>query len=146
MELKHPIKAKVYEAFGAIADQRVELIGNDQARITSSAGDRKYTVRWSTDRRRFTSNDNATRWQGTIGYPIIAVLLMLNEIALDRRIAAELAGVPWKRLNDQARRDYDSVIEKVLGEKNMDTRKRIEAEVDRIHDELTSLKIERLKQ
>ena len=146
MELKIPIKAKIYEALGAIGDDRVELIGRTEAKVTSSGRDRSYVVRWSEDLRSFNSNDNATRWQGTIGYPIIAVLLKLNVIGSDPAVTSALSGIPWKLLNDKARRDYDRVIEEVLRSleaKGID-RSRLQAEVDRIHGELSRSGINKL--
>ncbi len=141
-----PIKAKVFEAFGALADHRVVLKTDQQAEVTSSGLDQKYVVKWDRDRKAFSSNDNASRWQGTIGYQIIAVLLELNVLKYDGSIAGQLAGIKWKTLNDQAKRDYDLVIQNVLSgiEVNGGDRARIELEVDRIHDQLLELKLQKL--
>jgi hypothetical protein len=111
---KVPAEAKVYEAFGALADGRVELLPGNEARVVSSTGARSYRVRWDEQRRLFSSDDNASRWQGTIGYPISAVLLALGELPFDHGQAASLAGIPWKTLNDAARRNYAGVVKDVL--------------------------------
>jgi len=111
-----PPIAKVYEALSAVADGRVKLISETSAEVTSSAGDKKYTVRWSPDFREITSNDNATRWQGYAGYPIIAVLLQMGRIDYDPAIARALAGVPWHALNERFKRNYDAAIEHVLAQ------------------------------
>jgi hypothetical protein len=111
-----PPKAKVYEAMSAVADGRVRLTGPTEARVTSSGGERTYTVRWSPDLRRITSDDNASRWQGYTGYPIVAVLMTLERIAADAAVTRLLAGVPWKHLNDEFQRDYDRAVDLVLRE------------------------------
>ena len=99
-----PPIAKVYEALSAVADGRVTLTGATSAQVTSSARDKTYTVKWSPDFRHITSNDNASRWQGYTGYPIIAVLLVLKRLDYRPEAAAALAGVPWNELNKQYKR------------------------------------------
>jgi len=161
-----PPKAKVYEALSAVTDGRVrlerkastldtadgpglgggaDLAGAGSAEVTSSSGDKVYTVEWTDGMRRITSNDNASYWQGYAGYPIIAVLLATGRIGYDPAVVAPLAGVPWKRINDRFKRDYDKAVESVLDEveaKGGD-RAAIVAEADRIYDELAALHLER---
>jgi hypothetical protein len=111
-----PPVAKVYEALSAVADGRVTLSGDTSASVLSSERDKTYTVKWSADGRSVTSNDNATRWQGYIGYPIIAALLQTGRIPFDRSAAEALAGVPWHALNKKFKRDYDAAVDHVLAE------------------------------
>ena len=165
-EWRLPPKAKVYEALSAVASGRVrlereasspyvasgperagdaDLAGAGTAEVTSSSGDKVYTVEWTDGMRRITSNDNASYWQGYAGYPIIAVLLATGMIDYDPKVVAPLAGVPWKRINDRFKRDYDKAVESVLDEveaKGGD-RAAIVAEADRIYDELAALHLER---
>ena len=62
---KMPPLAKVFEAWSALADGRVSLDGEDRrATVTSSNGLKAYTVAWSEDGGTYSSNDNATYWQG----------------------------------------------------------------------------------
>lgn len=111
---KLPPLAKVYEALSAVADGRVELTGPTSAQVTSSARDKTYAVRWSPDLAQFTANDNASRWQGYTGYPIIAVLLALKKLDYDPAVAQTLAGAAWHALNAQYKRDYDAAVAHVL--------------------------------
>jgi hypothetical protein len=113
---KLPPLAKVYEALSAVADGRVQMSGPTSALVTSSAGDKTYTVRWTSDLTQVTADDNASRWQGYTGYPIIAVLLTLKKLDYDPTIAQALAGVPWNTLNAQYKRDYGAAIDYVLRE------------------------------
>jgi len=142
---KLPPKAKVYEALSAVADGRVRPAGATRAEVVSSGGDRTYTVEWSDDRRSFTANDNASYWQGYLGYPVIAVLLTLGEVRVGDGDADALAGVPWHDLNERFKRDYDAAVESVLaqvGERG-GGRDRIAREVDDAMDQLAALQLER---
>ena len=111
---KLPPRAKVFEAFTAVADGRVRLTGPGSATVTSSGGDRTYDVGWSDDGRTVTANDNASYWQGYLGYPIVAVLLARGVLHAGDDVVAALAGVPWHDLNKQYRRDYDAAVAHVL--------------------------------
>jgi hypothetical protein len=140
-----PPRAKIYEALTAVADQRVDVTGPVTARVVSSSRDKTYDVEWSEDWRAVTANDNASHWQGYIGYPIIAVLLLLGRLSCNGRIAALLAGIPWKAVNDRFKRDYDKAIDHVLGQMEADggSRAEIEQEVERIYGQLASLGLQR---
>ncbi len=142
---KLPPKAKVYEAFSALADGRVHRAGPGRAEVVSSGGDRTYTVTWSEDSRAVASDDNASRWQGYLGYPILAVLLELGELPFDRAVVAPLAGVPWHELNRRFKRDYDAAVEHVLaqlGEHGVD-RAPIVAAADAVMARLAQLSLRR---
>ena len=111
---KLPPKAKLYEALSAVADGRVQTEEPGRATVRSSVGDKVYSVRWSSDGRSFSSNDNASFWQGYIGYPIIAVLLVVGRLPYNPEFGNWLRGVQWKVLNEKHRRDYDKAVEEVL--------------------------------
>jgi hypothetical protein len=140
-----PPLAKVYEALSAVADGRVAILSETSAGVLSSERDKTYSVKWSAEGRAITSNDNATRWQGYIGYPIIAVLLQTGRIPFDRAAADALAGVPWHALNNQFKRDYDAAVESVLADaaqRGRDTGA-IRREAQRIYTALADLALER---
>jgi hypothetical protein len=143
---KLPPEAKVYEAFSALADGRVHQAGPGRAEVVSSGGDRAYTVTWSGDRRALASDDNASRWQGYLGYPILAVLMDLGELPLDRAVVAPLAGVPWHELNRRFKRDYGAAVEHVLAglEERGVGRAPIVAAADAVMARLSDLSLRRL--
>ncbi|MBN2283824.1 MAG: hypothetical protein JXO48_08030 [Deltaproteobacteria bacterium] len=138
---KMPPKAKVYEALSALADERVAITGPTSAQVESSSRNRTYDVTWSEDLREITSNDNASYWQGYMGYPIIAVLMKLGRLPFDDRIAGMLAGVPWKAINDRFKRDYDRATDHVLdlAEEQGANRQEIVQEVEKIYRQLGEL-------
>ncbi len=72
---KIPPLIKAYEALGAIGDGRVRIEDDRRATVTSSDGSKTYEVETSADGREIASNDNASYWQGYVGYPAIAVLI-----------------------------------------------------------------------
>jgi len=113
---KLPPIAKVFEALSAVADGRVNQTGDQRAAVQSSDSTKTYTIEWNSDVTQITSNDNASYYQGYIGYPIIAVLLVLGKIPYSSQIAANLKGIPWKKLNKQHKSNYDHAVEASLQE------------------------------
>ena len=147
-----PPAAKVYEAFGALADGRVHLDEEPQgadhegrAEVESSGRDRRYIVEWSADLTSITANDNASYWQGYLGYPAIAVLLAIGALQADGAIVGLFAGVPWHDLNVRFKRDYAAAVDSVLSglEERGADRGRIEQEVEGVLARLARLSLER---
>ena len=143
---KLPPKSKIYEALTALADGRVKLKGDDTAEVLSSDGTKTYTVEWSSDLGKITSNDNGSYWQRYIGYPIIAVLMALGKLDFDETVAQALSGIAWKKVNRKFRNDYDKAVESVL--MNLDwgsgLRQRVISEVDRIFGQIEKLELKAL--
>lgn len=108
---KMPPREKIHEALGAIADGRVKMTDNE-AVVTSSGGGKRYVVKWAGDE--FSANDSATYWQLYPGYPIIAVLLLLNRLPLRSDIAEHFSGIDWSELNRKHKRKYDKAVAEVI--------------------------------
>ncbi|HVN72695.1 MAG TPA: hypothetical protein VMU10_11795 [Desulfomonilia bacterium] len=143
---KLPPKAKIFEALSAVGDGRVKVTGETNAEVTSSSLDKTYHVEWNEDFTRVTSNDNASHWQGYLGYPILAVLMEKGKLAYDKAVAGDLAGIPWKVVNKRFKNDYDKAIESVLGslkDKGVDTGA-VRDEVERIMKQIEQLSLEKL--
>lgn len=142
---KLPPRAKVFEAFSAVADGRVRVTGPGSATVTSSAGDKTYDVEWSEDGRTVSANDNASYWQGYAGYPILAVLLVRGELHAGDEMIRTLAGVHWHDLNKRFKRDYDAAVAHVLAglpSEGPDAGE-IEAAVDDVLQQLAALDLQR---
>jgi hypothetical protein len=122
---------------------RVRLVGPRSATVTSSGGDKTYDVGWSEDGRTVAANDNASYWQGYLGYPIIAVLLARGELRAAEEAVAALAGVPWHELNKRYRRDYDAAVAHVLGSLPKDRAGLVERQVDDVVAQLEALDLQR---
>lgn len=111
---KMPPIVKVYEAMGALADGRVRFEGPNRAFVTSSEGDKTYEVEIADDGRTISSNDNASYWQGYLGYPAIAVLIARGMYRPPANVIDALADIPWKEINRRFRNDYAKTIAEVL--------------------------------
>lgn len=140
---KQPPLAKIYEALGAIADGRVILVSPISATVASSSGDKKYTVEWAEDFSWMGSNDNASFWQGYLGYPMIAVLLTKGRIPYVREVSQALMGIPWKVINTKYKNNYDQTINEVLEQIETlgGSRTEVVLECERIQGELAKMSI-----
>src|SRR4029077_17850108 len=96
---KMPPLIKVYEALGAIGDGRVRIEDERRATVTSSDGSKTYEVETSADGREIASNDNASYWQGYVGYPAIAALIARGFFRPPPNVPARLGGGARKGLN-----------------------------------------------
>ncbi len=110
---KMPPLIKVYEALGALGDGRVRILDEEHAQVTSSEGDKTYQVEIGNDGREVSSNDNASCWQGYVGYPAIAVLMHRGFLPMPAVAARALAGIPWNELNHRFKRDYAKTLAEV---------------------------------
>ena len=144
-KLPPAVAFKVYEAFSAVADGRVHLGKPGLAEVVSSGRDRRYVVEWSDDLATIGANDNASYWQGYLGYPAVAALLACGALHADEAVVAMFAGVPWHDLNARFKRDYDAAVDSVLAklESGGADRARIVAEVAAVLDQLAALGLRR---
>lgn len=110
--LSQPPRVKVLEALSSIADGRVKIVGDKEAIVSSSLGDRQYGVYVDVEREEAFSDDNGTKYRGYVGYPIIAFLMLKGVLPYEERIARALAGIPWKELNERYKR-Y-AVVENIV--------------------------------
>ena len=137
---KTPPIEKIHEAYGALADGRVRM-EDGSAAVASSDGTKCYTVAWEGDT--YSSNDNASYWQGYMGYPLIAVLMTQGRIPYDRDIAAHFGGINWKARNTAHRNQYAKVVAEIMGElraKGVDC-ERIDQEIHTVYAALKTLDI-----
>jgi hypothetical protein len=136
---KMPPLIKVYEALGAIGDGRVTLEDERHAGVLSSDLSKAYQIEISADGREIFSNDNASYWQGYLGYPAIAVLLKRGMCEVSPDATKALSGIPWKELNRRLRNDYGRTIEEVM--RQVEVRgfdpKRVASEAEEILARLT---------
>src|SRR2546425_10568346 len=108
---KMPPLAKIYEAFGALGDGRVQFEDERHASVVSSDRSKTYQVEISADGREISSNDNASYWQGYLGYPAIAVMLKRGLYPVRAETLIALSGISWNELNRRFRNDYSRTIE-----------------------------------
>lgn len=110
--LRQPPRIKALEALAAIADGRVERLGDKAFLVRSSDGSRLYHVYVDPEKGVAYSDDNGTKLRGYIGYPIIAALILMGLLPRDDELAEAMRGIPWRRLNEELKK-YALVIERV---------------------------------
>lgn len=129
---------KVYEAWTALADNRVKM-HDGYADVNSSDGEKSYIVKFQGDT--YSSDDNATYWQGYPGYPVIAVLMLQGKLPYDAEEAALWKNINWTALNKKYRNNYAKAVEEVGEERGIDLTKSSEA-ANRVMDTLSGLPIQ----
>ena len=130
---------KVYEAWSAIADERVELKTDaGEACVTSSDGSKHYTICWQDTH--YTSNDRATYWAGYPGYPVLAVWMKQGILPLNEEMAGQFRGIDWNELNRQYRRNYAKAAAFVMEQNHLDAEK-ARQEAQRVMDVLKDLNL-----
>ena len=134
---KFPPIEKMLEAYTAIADGHVKL-ENDQALVTSSNETKTYTVTFHDNT--YTSNDNASYWQGYLGYPGIAVLMLQGKLPYDKELAQQFAGVDWNKINQEYKRNYAQAADAVMTAKGID-KKKAETELHHVYNVIKQLSI-----
>ena len=135
---KQPHISKIYEALTAIADKRIELVGDDKARCYSSSRGKYYEVEFDLKTNSFMSNDNTAYYTESFSYPMVAVLLMTDQIDYDKQLLGILAGIFWKDINQKYKNDYDRAIGHVLSDlktKGVDT-DYVEKEIGEIYNKI----------
>ena len=108
---KMPPLIKVYEAFGALADGRTKLRDDQNATVASSDGSKEYQVTVAERGREVSSNDNASYWQGYLGYTAIAVLIARGIIPAPREAMIPLGGIEWNALNRRFKNHLKTIAE-----------------------------------
>ncbi|MCH5223010.1 MAG: hypothetical protein J1E82_03130 [Muribaculaceae bacterium] len=135
---KLPPIEKVFEAWTALADHRIKLEGNE-ARVSSSDGEKSYSVKFAGEQ--YSSDDNATFWQGYAGYPVIALLMIQGRLPYDEEEARLWKNINWTQLNKQHKNRYAEAVAQVAGERDIDLKKSYER-AEEVLKALSSLPIE----
>jgi hypothetical protein len=137
---------KIYEAFTALTDGRVCLDGQE-AYVLSSDRKKTYKVKWTGNV--YSSDDSASYWQGYLGYPVIAVLMLQGKIRYNPAIAGLFSGINWKAVNTKHHNDYAAAVSEImdgLGKSGLDMSimyNEINNEVQCIYEQIKSLLIKR---
>lgn len=139
--IKLPPIEKIPEAYSAIADNRI-IMSEKTATVDSSDYTKRYTVTWDNDI--YTSNDNASIWQGYSGYPMIAVLMLQGKLPFKSTIASYFKGINWKALNTKYKNKYDKALGEVLGSLKQDgiDTDLINTEIYKVYESIRTLDIQ----
>ncbi|MEG1615816.1 MAG: hypothetical protein RR202_04775 [Bacteroidales bacterium] len=139
---KMPPIEKIPEAYSAIADGRVAIDeGDEKANVSSSDRSKGYIVGWKDGI--YSSNDNASYWQGTVGYPIIGVLLLQGKLPLDDAIVTLFRDINWKEINARHKNNYHLALAEIyagLEAKGVDV-EAIKKNIQAVYENLERLQI-----
>lgn len=140
MGFKIPPIEKIHEAYSAIADGRI-VLREQEAEVSSSDFSKKYFITWNDET--YSSNDNASYWNNSLGYPIIAVLMLQGKLSLDKEIASYFKGINWKKLNTEHKNKYSEVVKKIMEKFELDgiDCNKINTEVNKVYKEIEQLTI-----
>lgn len=140
MKWKHPPLIKIYEALGAIADDRVEVNGMI-AKVYSSTRNKYYDVKYDNDKRLIMANDNGSYWKGYLGYPAIAFLMATNVLLYDSEIGNLMKGIAWKDINQEFKNDFDKTLEFILSTKTSEEIGNLTKFVQKVDSEIKKLRL-----
>lgn len=143
MKWKNPKPVKIYEAIGAVADGRVEVIGNT-AKVFSSSRNKFYEINYNPESSEIMSNDNSSYWTGTLGYPAVAFLISIKVLSYSDQIGNILKGVAWKDINQKYNNNFEKALEFILSSKTDNERKELAELVSKVDKEIKSLKLSML--
>lgn len=138
MKWKHPSVTKIYEALGAVADDRIEVLGN-KAKVYSSSRNKFYDVTYNPAAQEIMSNDNSSYWKGDLGYPSISFLMKIGVLPYEENLGIILKGIPWKDINQKFKNDFDKALESVLSSKTEKERVDLSAFVQKVDAEIKNL-------
>jgi hypothetical protein len=142
---KLPPKEKIYEAFSVLADKRYTITDEGTAKVTSSSGDKQYSLKWSFPDDSsivITSDDNASKWQGYTGYPIIAILMILGKLKFDASILTHFKQIAWNKLNKKFKSNYGLVVDMIINDIPDDNKQKyIREQANMIFNQLGALQL-----
>ena len=138
MKWLQPPITKIYEALGSIADGRIEISGNT-AKVYSSSRNKYYDVTYDPETKSIMANDNASYWNGYLGYPSICFLMKAGIISYDSSLALILKGISWKDINQKFKNDFEKALAYILESKTEDERKQLELYVNKASEEIKNL-------
>lgn len=134
----------VYEALSAIADGRI-ISSDDKksAKCTSPSKGKFYTITYEPETKSIMSNDNMAYYVNEVSYPMVALLLLREDIKYDETILEDLKSIYWKDINQRFKNNYMKSVEYVLSNlktKGKDTEK-IVKEVKNIFAQVLDFKL-----
>lgn len=138
---KIPPKEKIHEAISVLADGRIEVRGTC-AYITSSDYSKQYTIISNDNKTSFTSNDNATYWQGYPGYPVLAVLMQMGMLPVPQDLISHFKNINWNKLNAKHKRNYVAAADEALNALNPAEKQKVDATIDNLYSKIANMDFE----
>jgi hypothetical protein len=140
MKWKEPPTIKIYEALGAVADERIAVNG-DSAKVYSSSGNKYYDVNYDPAAQAIMANDNGSYWKGYLGYPAIAFLLATDVLPYQPEYGDLLKGIAWKDINQKYKNDFDKTLAHIFEPLTPEQKEGLQEYVFALQDELRTLSL-----
>lgn len=138
MKWEHPPITKIYEALGAVADDRIEVEG-DVAKVYSSSRNKFYDVSYDPESRAIMANDNGSYWKGYLGYPSIAYLFKIGVLEYQSGMGELMKGIAWKDINQKHKNDFDKTLAEILDSLTEEQAKKLNHYTQDIDEEIKKL-------
>lgn len=135
---------KIYESLGAVADGRVEVVTPNSAKVYSSTRNKFYYVMYDPAKQAIMSNDNASYWKETLGYPAVAFLMKIGVVSYDQGMCDLLKAVPWKDINQKFKNDFEKALAYILSSKTEEQRSALSNFVEKVLGEVNALNLDML--
>lgn len=139
----HPSVTKMYEALGAVADERVEVSKN-KGRCYSSSRNKFYEITYDHESNSIMSNDNTSYWKGELGYPAVAFLLKSGVLDYRKDMGKLMKGIPWKDINQKFKNDFDKALEFVLEDMDLSEIEKIQQYTESLLRDVEKLNLKKL--
>lgn len=144
MYWKIPSKTKIYEALGAVADNRVDLVDENVAKVYSSSRNKFYDVTYNKKENSIMSNDNSAYWQGYLGYPAVALLFRIGELEYKPELAILLKNVAFKDINQKHNNDFEKALVEILSPLSWQQRNELDEYMSKILEDIKKLQLKKL--
>jgi hypothetical protein len=142
MKWKSPHYTKIYEALGANADGRVEIVVRGKSgKVYSSSRQKFYDIEYDQEGGSIMSNDNSSYWKGELGYPSIAFLMAIGELEYDDNLGNILKGIPWKDINQKFKNNFEKALDSVLSQKTEEEKRLLADFTKRTLDQIAKLSL-----
>ncbi len=138
MRWKQPPLIKIYEALGAVADDRIHLSENT-AKVYSSSGNKFYDVSYDPEKQAIMANDNGSYWQGYLGYPSIAFLFKAGLLEFRPDLAELLKDIKWKNINQMFKDDFEKTLEYIEKYLSAEDKNNLSAYARQVNDKISKL-------
>lgn len=140
---KQSSPTKIYEAIGAVADGRVKVSGNTGT-CASSSGNKYYEISYDPDSHSIMSNDSTSYWTGELRYPAVAFLLQNEVLTYREDLGKLLTGIPWKDINQKFKNDFDTALQYILQDMDLNHKTKLEDYVHYLLEEIQALNLQKL--
>ena len=145
---KMPPRIKVLEAEGCLADHRIKIVDQTdekvKANVLSSSKEKTYNVYFYPQINAIWADDNGSKWRGYLGYPSIALLMLLNKIKYNLNISQALKNIEWKKINTLNKGDYSKTemfVKDKLGKEGRITSGEIDDEINSVLEQIKYLEM-----